>query len=101
MSEYRKLLEAKNVLGLPERASLRAIKSRHRSLLARWHPDTSTENEETCTAMTRREVAAYEVAVEYCERYAFSFSEKEMKRQVPPDDRWMERFFDDPIWGGG
>ena len=101
MRGYRKLLGAKSVLGLPERATLREIKSRYRSLLARWHPDTSAENEEACTEMTRRIVAAYKVVEEYCERYAYSFSEKEMKRQVPPDDRWMERFYDDPIWGGG
>jgi DnaJ-class molecular chaperone len=99
MHTYREVLEAKELLGLPERATLREIKSRYRSLLTEWHPDKQRADRERCSEMTRKIVAAYKTISEYCNRYAYSFSKEEIKEQLPADDRWFERFGEDPIWG--
>ena len=42
---YTDLKEARQVLGLGERASLKEIKARHRELVKRHHPDSGNTNE--------------------------------------------------------
>lgn len=98
MSSYREVVEAIKILGLPERATLQEIKSRYRSLIAEWHPDKQGMDKERCAEMTRKIIAAYKTISEYCSRYTYSFSREEIKHQMPTDDRWFERFGEDPVW---
>jgi DnaJ-class molecular chaperone len=92
------------VLGLPERASLKAIKDRRRDLMARWHPDACQDQpEELCKEMAQRINRAYEIVLSYCESYEYPFGEEELKREKAGGSYerwWQERFGDDPLWGG-
>jgi DnaJ-class molecular chaperone len=93
---------AAEVLGLPERASLKAIKARRRDLLARWHPDACRDHPELCKEMAQRINRAYEIVLSYCENYEYPFGEEERKREKKGSYErwWQERFGDDPLWGG-
>jgi DnaJ-class molecular chaperone len=94
---YADFLEARIVLGLGERATLKEIKSRHRELVKRHHPDTgNTDDPETI----RKVNAAYRVLIDYVTAYRFSFTEDEFYEQNP-DERLMRQFMDDPLWGKG
>lgn len=86
---------ALRVLGLGERASLKEIKSRHRELVKRHHPDNATVSDNE----TIREVnAAFRVLNEYVSGYRFSFAEDEFYEQNPEERLWKQ-FMEDPLWG--
>jgi len=99
MNKYQKITEARKLLELPERTTMKEIKSNYRSLLVKWHPDRCSENKEQCDEMTRKIIAAYKTIITYCNQYKYSFSKKEIRDYLPEDEWWFERFGDDPLWG--
>jgi DnaJ-class molecular chaperone len=66
MIKYQDIIEAKELLNLPERASMKEIKSSYRRLINQWHPDKCTENKDKCAEMTRKIIAAYKIITTYC-----------------------------------
>lgn len=100
MKRYREITDAREVLGLPERATLKQIKSHYRMLLEKWHPDRSGDDTEKCQEMTRRIILAYRTIVDYCSDYQYSFEEDEIKKNLSPED-WLIERFGDPLWGDG
>ncbi len=101
LKKYQEITEARLILGLPETASLKDVKSAYRSMLSRWHPDRCHDNPETCADMTRKIVAACKTIAAYCTDYRFSFSEQAVGENLTPEELWRERFGDDPLWGRG
>ena len=97
--KYKDILEAKELLGLPERASMDEIKSSYRRLISLWHPDRCREDKDKCEEMTRKIITAYGIIVSYCEAYQYSFTEEEVKRYLSAEEWWFERFGNDPLWG--
>ncbi len=95
------VIKAKKILNISEEASLNEIKLSYRNLLKRWHPDKQPENHKICAEKTREIVWAYNVVVEYCRGYKFSFSDNEIRKQLKGSsfNWWMERFGEDPLWG--
>jgi DnaJ-class molecular chaperone len=93
---YTDLQEALRVMGLEERATLKEIKSRHKELVKRHHPDTGNSDE---PEMIRQVNAAYRVVLDYVAAYHFSFSREEFYEQNP-EERLRQQFSDDPVWGG-
>lgn len=89
---YKHVLEAREVLNLPERASLDEIKSSYRMLVNQWHPDK-------CNEMTKRIIAAYKTVIAYCNQYKYSFAEDEIKKYMHDDEWLFDRFGNDPLWG--
>ena len=69
--KYQDIIEAKELLNLPERVSMEEIKSNYRKLISRWHPDKCKENNEKCNEMTQKIVAAYNIIIRYCNQYSF------------------------------
>jgi len=94
---YADLLEARIVLGMGERATLKEIKTRHRELVKRHHPDAGNTND---PETIRKVNAAYRVLIDYVTAYRFSFAEDEFYEQNP-EERLMRQFMDDPLWGKG
>ena len=93
--EYKDLEEALEVFSLTGRATLQEIKSRHRTLVKRYHPDVgSNENEQI-----RQINTAYQILLAYCRDYRYSFSREEFLEQRP-EERLRQQFSQDPIWGG-
>ena len=54
MNKYQDITEARKLLELPQRATMKEIKSNYRMLLAKWHPDRCSENKEQCNEMTKK-----------------------------------------------
>jgi len=99
MNKYQKINEARKLLELPERASMKEIKSNYRKLLNKWHPDKCSKNSAECNEMTRKIIAAYNIIITYCNQYKFSFTKKEVKNYLSVEEWWFERFGNDPLWG--
>lgn len=93
---YEELMRAVAVFGLGERASLKEIKSRHRELVRKHHPDAGPVDD---PEQIRRVNAAYQVLVGYLAGYRFSFEEEEFYEQNP-EERLRRQFMDGPLWGG-
>lgn len=101
MGTYQKIIEAKKLLNLPERASMNEIKSNYRRLITRWHPDKGNDDIEKCHEMTKKLTAAYKTIMQYCDQYKYSFTEEEVKKYLSDEEWWFERFGTDPLWGKG
>ncbi|OEU72530.1 MAG: molecular chaperone DnaJ [Desulfuromonadales bacterium C00003107] len=93
--DYTELQSALKVFGLGERATLKEIKTRHRVLVKRYHPDGG----EIGALQVIQEVnAAYKLLLDYVGAYSFSFAEAEFYEQCP-EERLRQQFGDDPLWG--
>ncbi|HIJ86973.1 MAG TPA: J domain-containing protein [Desulfuromonadales bacterium] len=92
---YADLLEAVQTLGLHERSTISEIKSRHRELVKRYHPDTGHADGQEAI---RNINAAFRVLLDYIEEYRLSFTEEEFYEQNP-EERIRRQFMNDPLWG--
>ena len=92
---FAELQESLRVLGLGARSTLREIKTRHRELVKRHHPDTGNASD---PEMIRKVNVAYRVVFDYVSEYRFSFAEEEFYEQNPEERIWRQ-FADDPLWG--
>jgi DnaJ-class molecular chaperone len=101
MLQYQDIINAKNLLNLPERASMAEIKSRFRELISHWHPDKCNESPEKCHEMTKKIIDAYNTIIIYCDQYKYSFAEEDIMNSFSDKDWWFKQFGNDPIWGKG
>ncbi len=99
MMNYNDIVKAKELLNLPERATMEKIKSNYRKLIMQWHPDKCTGNNEKCTEMTKKLTAAYQTIRQYCNQYKYSFTQEELKQYLSAEEWWFDRFGHDPLWG--
>jgi len=93
---FEELDRARQLFGLHERATLREIKNHHRTLAKRFHPD---QGENSDPEQMRQVNAAYQLLIEYCTGYRFSFTRDEFFEQNP-EERLREQFAQDAIWRG-
>lgn len=92
---YADLQEALRTLGLRERSTISEIKSRHRELVKRYHPDSgNADGQESIRNIN----AAYRILLDYIEEYRLSFTEEEFYEQNP-EERIRRQFMNDPLWG--
>jgi len=96
---FTKINQAREILELPESATMNEIRRNHRRLLKIWHPDVGLADKKICHKMTMCIEDAFHILMEYCQRYKFSFSEKEVKKYISPEEWWLDRFGQDPLWG--
>ena len=101
MNKFEKISEARNILEVPEEATMISIKSSYRRMLTKWHPDTCLENKDECNEMTRKIISAYQTIQDYCSHYQYSFSEDTVRKHRSPEEWWFDRFGVDPLWGDG
>jgi len=94
---YAELKISLQIFGLGERATLREIKSRHRELVKRHHPDAGNADD---PEQIRKVNAAYRTLLDYVAQYSFSFAEEEFYEQNP-EERLRRQFMDDQLWGNG
>jgi curved DNA-binding protein CbpA len=92
---YDDLQDALLVLGLGGRSTLTEIRTRHRELVKRFHPDTGNVDD---PEMIRKVNAAYRVLLDYIAEYRFSFAEEEFYEQNP-EENLRRQFMDTPLWG--
>lgn len=90
---------AREILGLPEKATMDFIKERYRILCRQNHPDVHLDDSEDYVHKMREINKAYELILEYCNNYQFSFKPDDMEDN--PEDWWQKQFGNDPMWGNG
>lgn len=98
---FLSIQEAADILGIKNQATINEIRSRYHTLVKEWHPDVSQHDpEDTHTTMIRIN-DAYDVLIEYCMNYEFSFRPEDLNGYTVENsvDSWMARYGDDPIWG--
>jgi preprotein translocase subunit Sec63 len=97
--KYQDIIDAKELLNLPERVSMEEIKSNYRKLIMQWHPDKCRSNNEKCNEMTKKLTSAYKTILLYCNQYKYSFTKEEVEKYLSVEEWWFERFGNDPLWG--
>ncbi len=99
---YQKIIKAREILGTPEKASMKDIKTSFRKHIMKWHPDKAGEGDEDMYREKSQEIIwAYNVLMDYCREYLISFSKESIKRYMPEEEFWKERFGSDHVWGPG
>lgn len=98
MNLFEQIRAARNILELPENATMEEIKSNYRDLIRKWHPDRCTKDTEQCKEMTARIITAYRLINDYCKSYKFSFSKEEVQKYLSAEEWWMERFGKYHLW---
>ena len=99
MDLFQKISDAREILELPERATIAEIKANFKRLLNQWHPNKCSDDIERCNEMTGKITAAHKTVIEYCNRYSYSFSVEEVANYLSEEELWMEQFGNEPLWG--
>jgi len=73
-----KIKEALEFMDIPPLSSIKDIKRQYKKLSKKYHPDIIGDNE-----MMHKLNEAYNVLMDYCENYKFTFDEYEIKKQHP------------------
>ncbi len=97
-STVEKITWARQILELPESATIQQIRENFRRLVSKWHPDKSIEKEPICHEMTEKIILANQIISDYCRQYKFSFSKEEIKKYISKKEWWYDKFGTDPIW---
>lgn len=93
MLSFDKLMKAKTLLGLHDKATLFEIKTRYKTMMHQWHPDKHPEDTEAAHAMSTQINEAYATLLEYCEKYEYNFDENFLKEQtLTPQEWWTKKF---------
>ena len=96
-SYRQRIIAARDLLGLSERASINNIKQAYRRLVKQHHPDLAGGEEATAMhALTD----AYQLLLDVCNNYPVPLPPEDLVPQSD-EDWWMERFGNDPLWGKG
>jgi len=95
---YKIISEAREILELPESATMVHIKENYKRLIKRWHPDINDSAKELHEEKTRKIINAYKVIMTYCENYSFSFKEEEVGKYISDQERWFKQFGSDSVW---
>ncbi len=100
--EWRRIVSARNLLGLGEAATLAEIKAAYRRSAKRHHPDLAGDGEAAKAAgeVMRRLTEAYRLLMDYGAKFRIPLEPGE-DQPLEGEDWWMERFGDDPLWSPG
>lgn len=96
MNSFTKIVKAKTVLGLGEKATLGEIKSRYKKLMKKWHPDNNKDDVTTANNMSTDINEAYDIIMQYCKNFEFPFDEESLKHHtISPKEWWNDKFGQD------
>ncbi|MCX7820650.1 MAG: DnaJ domain-containing protein [Brevinematales bacterium] len=100
MDFYEKIKHARELLGIPERASIEFVKKKYQEALLKWHPDRCKDEEKTLyEEKTKEIIKAGKLLLDYCNKYEIDFSEIEVNKHIPAEEFWTKKFGDDHLWG--
>ncbi|MFO7760711.1 MAG: J domain-containing protein [Thermodesulfobacteriota bacterium] len=98
--DWKKIDAARKVLGLGEKATLAEIKEAYRFQAKRNHPDLAAGGREAKQKQkcSMQEITdAYQVLLAYCKNFSYPLVRPD-NEEVDPEDWWMDRFGQDPLW---
>jgi len=86
-------MKSKSLLGLREKCTLQEIKLHYKNLMKKWHPDKHPQNIQKATKMSADINEAYQVILEYCNNYEYSFDEDDIKKSHYSPQEWFNDKF--------
>jgi len=92
MIKFKELKNAKKTLGLPVKASLTEIRKAYHELAQKYHPDKLIDGNKDDLNRKMKEInEAYDILIDYCNNYKFSFDRKVFRKQFPSpyDEEWI------------
>ncbi|MCK5494572.1 MAG: DnaJ domain-containing protein [Candidatus Omnitrophica bacterium] len=101
MDDFVLIDKARKVLGLKDYATLDDIREVYRELSLKYHPDRCKgKKKKECEEFFKEITNAYQVVISYCERYLYSFKEKDVKRGSMSSQQYehLKQFYDG-WWG--
>ncbi|MCK5069712.1 MAG: J domain-containing protein [Desulfocapsa sp.] len=96
-SDWEDIFEAKELLGLGDRATLGEVKRSYRSKCKENHPDIVGDDRAKGDLM-RKLTRAYDVLMSHYNQFRIPLIPLDGDT-LEPDDWWMDRFGQDPLWG--
>jgi len=96
-SEWEDVFEAKELLGLGDRATLGEIKRSYRRKCKEYHPDLVGDDKAKGDVM-RKLTRAYDVLMKHYNQFRIPLVPMDGET-LEPEDWWMDRFGQDPLWG--
>lgn len=61
--------------------------------MKKWHPDKHTTDSRKATQMSAKINEAYEIIMDYCNNYEYSFEEESIKKaSYSPSEWWNDKF---------
>jgi len=79
--DFNKIDEARKILGLSEKATLKEIKNAYREKAKRYHPDfVRNESKEECDDVMKTVNNAYETLIDYCENYVYPLKKESVEK---------------------
>lgn len=98
--KWKKIEQARLLLGLDDEASIEEIKSAYRKLSKRHHPDTAEHKSGNVQAPAMHDITdAYETLMQHCLNYRVPLEPDKHPNPDNDEDWWYNRFGQDPIWG--
>jgi DnaJ-class molecular chaperone len=97
MTNFDKIEEARQLLGLGETATLKEIKSAYRRMSRQYHPDKHAGPGVDDTEIMKKINWAYELLMDYCTKYRYCFHREDIARVYPEEEffrDWHEKWFD-------
>ena len=97
MVNFKQIDEARKILNLGEYASLEEVNKSFRKLALRYHPDKCKgKKKKECEEKFKQIAHAKDLLSVYCERYRYSFKEKDVKRSSYDKEfyRHLQKFYD-------
>jgi len=86
-------MKAKSLLGLRETSTLKEIKNKYKNLMKKWHPDKHKDDADKATKMSMQINEAYEIIIDFCNAYEYSFDEESIKQKTfTPSEWWNDKF---------
>jgi|LSQX01.2.fsa_nt_gb DnaJ-class molecular chaperone len=95
--EFKDIDQARKLLGLGETASLKEIRDAYRTLSLKYHPDRRPAGVAEDFSETFKKITeAYDLIIEYCSCYRYSFNKKELQAfsDAEMDKELFKNFFD-------
>jgi len=98
---YDEIEQARKILGLGERATLKEIKKAFRCQAQTWHPDKCKKSDyKECHSKMKEINQSLKILMQYIEDYNYSFAEEKVVADSPAE-LWKKQFGRDPTWGPG
>ena len=96
--EWQAIDEARRLFNLGDRATLGEIKRAYRQRCKQHHPDVVGEESTDDAAIIRELTRGYDLLMRYCDQFRIPLVPDDGDN-IDPEDWWMDRFGQDPLWG--
>ncbi|GAB6887588.1 hypothetical protein JCM13304A_10860 [Desulfothermus okinawensis JCM 13304] len=99
MDTFSRIKDARKLLNIEEKSSIKEIRENYLKLLKKFHPDTGDGDKDRLREITKDIIDAYNLLMDYCYNYEISFKKEDVERFLKDEEWWFYRFGEDPLWG--